>query len=106
MDTHRLTRTEVEDLGAWMLNGRQIKKHAGDDADLVHAEWETGDAGGGGEDYQCYVSAGGKAEEAERREVEREREDGVRKGMGGSPSLTDLEVDDVVDDIVELSGEF
>lgn len=25
MDTHHLTRTEVEDPGAWALNGRQIK---------------------------------------------------------------------------------
>lgn len=34
-------------------------------------------------------------------EAEREREEGVGKEMGGSPSLTDLEVD-VVDIIVEL----
>ena len=61
----------------------------------MHAEWGSGDAGGGGEYYQCYVSAGGDGGgEVER---EREREEGVGEGMGGSPSLTDLEVDDMVD---------
>lgn len=90
MDTHHLTRAEMEDRGAWTLNGRQIKKRAGDDADLVHAEWGTGDVGGGGEYYQCYVSAGGEGggggerggEEGEGEGGGR-MEDGVWKGMGG-----------------------
>lgn len=70
----------------------------------MHAEWGTGDAGGGGEYYQCYVAAGGEGGGGgeEGGGEGDEREEGVGKGMGGSPSLTDLEVDDVVDTIVEL----